>query len=223
MEFANHLTELILAAKRGDRKAFDDLVGRYGESMDSQLRRRLGRRMRKKIDVDDLRQEAFLRAFQSLGQFRGETAASFGRWLSTIAEHVVLDQARRQKARGAARGEVSLDQGVPAGEGEVFHLEEALAARADTPSQALRRDERFDRLKKVLGTLAPDHAQVIFLARVKALPIKEVARRMQRTPEATSMLLLRALLKLKAAFGHTESLHLPPRSLEQEGGKNGWR
>ena len=89
------------------------------------------------------------------------------------------------------------------------------------PSQALRRNERFERLKRALKALPPDHAQVIFLARIQGLPVKEVARRMERTPEATSMLLLRALMKLKTAFGNTESLHLPDRSLEEEGDRYG--
>ncbi len=221
MEPGENLIAFISAAKEGDRRAFNSLVEQYGDPLGGHLRRRLGRRMRAKVDVEDLVQETFLRAFQSIRQFGGGSTRSFRRWLFTIADHVVYDQARRLKARGAARGEVSLERGAGSGEGEPMRLDEVLAASVRSPSQAMRRDERFDRLKEVLGSLAPDHSRVIFLARVQGLPIKEVARKMERTPEATSMLLLRALLKLKAAFGHTESLNLPPRSLEREGGKDG--
>ena len=49
----------------------------------------------------------------------------------------------------------------------------------------------------------------------------EVAERMRRSPGATSVLLVRALMKLKEAFGETESLSLPKRSLEEEGLANG--
>ena len=55
----------------------------------------------------------------------------------------------------------------------------------------------------------------IRLARLEGLPVKEVARRMHRSEKATSVLLVRAQLKLKTIFGDTESLHLPQRSLEE--------
>ena len=61
---------------------------------------------------------------------------------------------------------------------------------------------------------------MIRLARVERLPISEVARRMDRSPGATSQLLWRALRKLKDSFGSTDSLHLPPRALEETGGSD---
>ena len=77
----------------------------------------------------------------------------------------------------------------------------------------MRRSERFDRLEEALKTLSPDHRQVITMARVDGLKIKEIAERMNRSPNAVMQLLWRALEKLKASFGETESLHLPDRNL----------
>jgi RNA polymerase sigma factor (sigma-70 family) len=90
----------------------------------------------------------------------------------------------------------------------------ALAATGAAPGQAIRRQERFERLEAVFATLSPDRRQVVTLALLEDLPIREVAARMGRSPDAASMLLLRALRQLKQAFGHTESLHLPPRALD---------
>jgi RNA polymerase sigma-70 factor (ECF subfamily) len=91
------------------------------------------------------------------------------------------------------------------------------------PSQSknLRRRERFERLKGSLAALSPDHRQVILLARVERLSIEDVARRMDRSPEATRQLLWRAMKQLKASFGETDSLHLPPLNLESRSGPDG--
>ena len=54
---------------------------------------------------------------------------------------------------------------------------------------------------------------------IEGLKIKEIAERMNRSPAAVKQLLSRALVKLKASFGETESLHLPDRELRGEGGE----
>jgi len=208
---------LINAARGGDREAFEQLLKRFDGVVERTVEAEAGQHLRRRMDAEDLVQEAFLRAFQSIGQFRGESEASFRSWLETVSRHVVQDAGRRLGAFGGQRRcEVSIEQGTDEGASS-WTFESELAATGATPSQAARRDERFDRLKRVLATLAEDHSRVILLARVQGLPIKEVARRMDRTPEATSMLLMRALIKLREAFGPTESLHLPDRSLLEEG------
>ena len=87
-----------------------------------------------------------------------------------------------------------------------------------SPSRSMRRGERFDRLEAALDNLSPDQRQVVELARLRGMPIKEIASRMQRSPDAVSHLLSRALKNLKETFGDTESLALPARSFEPRGG-----
>ncbi len=217
MEAWTEIRWLISAARGGDREAFEDLLKRFAGVVERTVEAEAGQHLRRRMDAEDLVQEALLRAFQSIGQFRGENDASFRSWLETVARHAVQDAGRRLGAFGGQRRfEMSIEQGADEGASS-WTLESELAAGGATPSQVVRRDERFDRLKRVLATLSEDHSRVIFLARVQGLPIKEVARRMDRTPEATSMLLMRALIKLREAFGPTESFHLPGRSLEEEG------
>jgi RNA polymerase sigma factor (sigma-70 family) len=69
-------------------------------------------------------------------------------------------------------------------------------------------------LIKVLDGLSPEYREVIVLARLKGLRIKEIALRMNRSENAVSLLLSRALAKLKEAFGETESFNLPARRLD---------
>ncbi|MBI4603525.1 MAG: sigma-70 family RNA polymerase sigma factor [Planctomycetes bacterium] len=194
---------VIEKAQAGDRAAFDALVAAHRDRIERHVRESLGARLRGRCEVDDVLQETFLRAFQSLGRFEWRDEGSFLSWLKTIASHVVLEAASRD----------ARDLSVP--------LERDVPDSCVEPEKELRRAERFDRLEAALEGLSPEHRQVIRLARLEKLPLKEVARRMDRTPNAVKQLLWRALQKLQAAFGDTESLHLPPRSLESSGGPHG--
>jgi RNA polymerase sigma-70 factor (ECF subfamily) len=120
------------------------------------------------------------------------------RWLAVLARHATQDFARIQAA--ARRG--GLDGEVPLGDREPV-------SPAISPSRGLRREERLIRLEEALERLTPDHREVIILSHLEGLPTREVALRMGRSRPATAMLLFRALRELKAAFGSTDSLHLP--------------
>lgn len=209
---------LVSKAREGDREAFSALVAEFAHFVESFISSQVGTWMRRKVGVEDLVQETFLRAFLAIGQFRGQTEGTFRSWLLAIAQHAVGDQARRLRTQKAGRHrEVRLDQGSGQNGGKSGDLAFLLKAKDTTASKHLGRCERFDRLEQAMRLLTPDHRKVIFLARVRGLPIRETAAQMGRSPEATSMLLLRALLKLKTAFGGTESLHLPhDRTLEDK-------
>ncbi|MGH9362367.1 MAG: sigma-70 family RNA polymerase sigma factor [Thermoanaerobaculia bacterium] len=207
---------LIEGAQGGDRGALEQLLSRYLGTIRSQVAQELGAKLGERLEVDDLVQETLLQVYRSIAQYRGRSWDSFRRWLRVIATHVVQSQARRQRARKADfRREVSLAQVICRPRGEPVELGACLEASEERPSKELRRAERLDRLKKALNSLNPVQREVVTLVRLRGLPVKEVARKLGRTPNATSVLLLRALLRLKAAFGETDSFHLPKGGLEE--------
>ncbi len=193
-------TELLVErAKSGEKAAFDELVAAHRARIVALIRARLGTSLEREVEADDVLQETLLKALQSLGRFSFRGEDSFMRWLGTIAENVIRSAARRR----LRRPRVPLGADVPDG--------------GEPQIKALRRDERFDRFQRAFDSLDPDSRKVIYLARIQGLPIKEVARRLERTPNATSILLYRALIKLKGVFGDTESFRLPLRSLRPKG------
>ena len=194
---------LIELARGGDRAAFDRLAARLRDRLEGLILTRLGTTLRRQADLEDLLQETLLRAFRSIERYEKRDEDSFFRWLGGIANHVILETARRFR-RELIMG---LDDAVPAG--------------GVTQSRAAQRDERFARLQAAFDTLSDDHRAVILLARIERLPMAEVARRMDRSPEAVSQLLWRALKKLKETFGSTDSFHLPDRQLEDRGPTDG--
>ena len=189
---------LVDRARQGDSEAFGELFDLFRERLRRLVGSRLNAHAAEAMDAEDVVQESLVRGLQSVASFRWQGEESFLRWLGGIAEHVIVDLVRHT----ARRPETTLDFEV--------------SGRDGSPSQGLRRDERFDRLQAALDDLSPDYRKVIVLARLKRLPIKEVARRMDRSPEAVSQLLIRAARKMKERMGHTESLSLPAKSLEEK-------
>jgi RNA polymerase sigma-70 factor (ECF subfamily) len=195
--------DLFARARGGEREAFDALIEMTRDPLRAAVGQRMGARLRKTLEVDDVLQETYVRALQAFSGIRWQGLAGFQRWLAAIAEHLIIDSARREKRYP----KLELPQHLP-GEGV-------------SQSKHLRRDERFQRLKASLSKLSEDHREVILLSRIEGLKTEEVARRMNRSVTAVRNLLLRALKELKSSFGETESLSLPERSLEEEGSSDG--
>jgi RNA polymerase sigma-70 factor, ECF subfamily len=204
MTLARSDSERILKeAQGGDAEAFARLVAPLRDRLEALVYLLLGKKLRQRLEVEDVIQETLLRAHRSLGGFTLQDDDSLFRWLAALARHAAQDLARSHAA--ARRG--GLDGEVPLGEREPV-------SPAVSPSRGLRREERLTRLEESLERLTPDHREVIILSHLEGLPTREVALRMGRSRPATAMLLLRALRELKAAFGSTDSLHLPEALLE---------
>jgi RNA polymerase sigma-70 factor (ECF subfamily) len=207
------LRALIDKATRGSRESFDQLLGLHRPRLEALIRLRMGAWLRSQVEVEDVLQETSLEAFRSVGTFQWTGDGSFGKWLGGIAEHVIHTNLRKWKARKRRPGQAARPDGPGVDAGNTTSL--SFAGKATTPLNALLREERFSRLEKAIGSLKASHREVIILARVRGLPLREIAAQMGSTPKAVSMLLVRAQRSLRAAFGHTDSFSLPARSLDQ--------
>ncbi len=191
--------DLVEKARASDRPAFDRLAGEVRSRLAAFVRSRLGEELRSRHEVDDVVQETLLRAYRSIGRFEWQGDGSFLRWATSIADLLIRDLARA--AARPVNSPADLTRDFP---GDEF-----------PPERGLRREERFDRFERAYHTLSPEHQEVIRLARLEGLRVSEVAERLGRSQSAVRHLLLRALEKLRAAFGEeTASLHLPPRRID---------
>lgn len=121
-----HDVELASLAAAGDRQAFGELVRRHGSAVRALLRR-MG------VDAseaDDLAQDAFIVAFESVAEFRGE--GTFGAWVKKIAARTCLRRVQRDK-RMRARLEANglTDDGDMPDHGRRMDLDEALKGLTD--------------------------------------------------------------------------------------------
>ena len=183
--------------------ALESLVAGVQGRLAALCHARIGPHLRRKLDIEDAVQETLTRAFSSIEDFVWQGEDSFFRWLGGITERVILEVQKREEKR------------------KTLQLARDVSAREPSASTVLRREERFARLEKALQGLSPEHREVILLARIDGLPLKEIAKQMDRSLDAVKQLLSRALKKLKASFGETESLALPPRALKRKEPKNG--
>ncbi len=187
--------DLVRLAQAGDRDAFQELAKRFQTRLENQIQSRMGAMPRAIVEVEDILQETFTGALESITKLKWQGEESFYRWLASIAEHLIWASARKTAKRP-------------------LQLEHETPAKDTSPSKNVRRDERFDRLQNALYKLSDAHRTVIVLARLERLNMEEIARRMGRSPNAVKKLLARALVEMKQSFGDTESLHLPDRFFE---------
>jgi RNA polymerase sigma-70 factor (ECF subfamily) len=206
---------LVGKAQEGDSDAFAALMDKYERRLEALIHVRLGPSLRQRVEVEDVLQETYLNAFRSIATYEWRDEGSFFKWLGGIAENVLQRLARHHLHTGKRMlsREVSLEQCIQSAKGDPGKLEGRLRAHDTSPSDVLRRKERFERLEKALGKLTPDHREVIILAVLRGLSMREIASQMGRSAPAVSMLLLRALRALRGHFGSTDSFRLPLEEL----------
>lgn len=148
---------LIDACRAGQTEAYGVLVRRYQDRLYPTVLRLSGCAE----DAQDLLQEAFLKAYQKLGHFQGES--SFYTWVYRIAVNLALSGRRRR------RPTASLNGGRDGGAREV-----TVEARESDPTLPLERAERERVVQDALNALAADHRAVVVLKEYDGLRYEEI-------------------------------------------------
>jgi RNA polymerase sigma-70 factor (ECF subfamily) len=177
--------DLVHASKNGDVAAFEQLVKRY----DRKLFRIAQHITHNREDSEDAVQEAFLKAFQHLGEFREDS--KFSTWLIRITLNQALMKLRKQ--RRAAK-EVSLEENYQAGE-EVLPIE--VADWAPNPEQLYRASELRGILIKTLSELRPVLRAVFVLRDIEGLSTAQTAEVLNLSQVAVKARLWRGRLQLR--------------------------
>jgi RNA polymerase sigma-70 factor (ECF subfamily) len=161
----------------GSREAFGLLVVRYSRSVRAICIARIGRRS----ELDDLVQEAFLRAFRGLSRL--EEPDRFGAYLHRIAHNICVDRLRRGR-----RDAVSID-------------EVDLAAPAPVSQVLDIREERLERMRKQVGLLPLTLREAVLLFYFEQMSLVEIGAMLGITEAAVNQRLHRARLQLRQGLG----------------------
>jgi RNA polymerase sigma-70 factor, ECF subfamily len=179
--------ELIREAQQGSRTAFDALVRQY----DSQVLRLALHLTGSEHDAEDIHQEAFLKAYRYLGNFRFE--CSFYTWIYRIVTNLCLDHLRRRKSRREDQS-VLLDS---AGE-EIDLLSNVSDDRPGAnPARELERKVMGEKIKTALDTLTPRERMVFELKHYQGLKLRTIGDMLSTTEETAKNTLFRATRKLR--------------------------
>src|SRR5438067_6944265 len=175
---------LVHAAKAGDISAFEELVKRY----DRNIFRIAQHITQNREDAEDVVQDAFLKAYENLEQFQGNS--KFYTWLVRIAVNEWLMELRRRKTSKT----VSMDEDVETEEGS---MPREFADWSPNPEQQYGQSELSDILRKTIQGLPTSFRTVFVLRDVEGLSTEETAEMLHLSVPAVKSRLLRARLQLR--------------------------
>ncbi len=155
---------LVCSAQKGDLVAFEELVARHRDKIYA----RAFSMMRKEDDALDLSQEAWVKGWQRLAQFQGDS--SFVTWMTRIVINLCLDQIRKQKRQRA--------ESIEAMEEEGGGVERQMPVVVTNPTEGLEREELRKRIDRALDQLSNEHRTALVLHEFEELEYKEIAKRM---------------------------------------------
>ena len=155
---------LVRSAQKGDMGAFEELVARHRD----RIYARAYSMVRNEEEAVDLSQEAWVKGWQRLAQFQGES--SFGPWMTRIVINLCLDLLRKQKRQRSESIE-ALDE-------ESGGVERQMPVMTVNPTAGLEREELRQRIDKALGQLSEAHRTVLVLHEFEEMEYKESAKTM---------------------------------------------
>lgn len=175
---------IVAQARLGDAKAFSELLRRY----EGKIFRLALHITQNREDAEDVLQEAFLKAYEHLDQFQGQSR--FYTWIVRIAVNQALMKLRKRKSDRS----VSLDDAIDTGEDTVAR---EVAAWDENPEQRYSREEINEILGSAIDGLAPIYRAVFVLRDVDGLSTEEAADALDLSVPAVKSRLLRARLQLR--------------------------
>lgn len=155
---------LVARAQRGDTSAFDLLVRKYQHK----VAKLIGRYVRDRTEVEDVSQEAFIRAYRALGGFRGDSA--FYTWLYRIAVNTA-----KNYLESLGRRPPGSDLEIEGA--ELLAIGEPLRESA-TPERQLLTDEIATTIRQTLAALPEDLRTAVTLRELEGLSYEEIAEAM---------------------------------------------
>lgn len=180
---------LIAECLQGRSAAFGELVRRYQDRLFNTVFRMVGNAE----DAQDVVQDAFLNAYQSLESFKGDS--QFFTWLYRIAINTAISLKRKQRAVLSIH---------PGGDGQIAGTEPLDVSEFSRPGQALERAEEERRIQEALGRLSPEHRAVLILKDMEEQKYETMAEILQVPIGTVRSRLHRARLELRTLLRRDE-------------------
>lgn len=158
--------KLVAAAKKGDNKAFQKLLKKYRKSVYYMLLKMV----KNADDAEDLTQEAFAKAFNSIEKFDSKYA--FSTWLFRIATNNCIDFIRKKRVQT-----VSIDTPVEGDDGSNMRFD--VRDEELDPNEAMLKEQRRVYLNKAIERLPEKYKVLVDLRYFRELSYEEVAQELQ--------------------------------------------
>ena len=157
--------ELVARVQGGDKKAFDLLILKYQRK----IMRLLSRMIRDQSEIEDVAQEAFIKAYRALPQFRGDSA--FYTWLYRIAINTARNWLASNKRRPSTPSSLENE------DGETFDETDNLTDNT-TPESELASRQIAQTVNKAIEDLPEDLRNAIVLREIEGMSYEDIAQSM---------------------------------------------
>jgi len=152
--------EFVDRAKEGDSAAYKDLMNKYQKP----LYYHVLKMVKNHEQVEDLVQEAFVKAFENLSSYNKNYA--FSTWLYRITTNHTIDYLRKKKLKT-----VSMDEPIKTREGE---MSMQISGKAETDRKIIK-EQRSKIIKKAIGDLPEKYRKVIEMRHLEELSYQEIS------------------------------------------------
>ncbi len=174
----------------GDREAYRALVDRHSRNIYRLAFRMMGNRQ----DAEEVVQESFLRGYQKLRQFAGNS--NFGTWVYRIAANYAIDLLRQRKADDSRRAFSS----SATQDGPELDLVCRMTDPGPSPERIAGSAQLAARMNAALNTLTPAERTAIVMRHWDGCAISEIAEVLNSSGNATKNTVFRAVAKLRKAL-----------------------
>ena len=189
----------------GDVNAFEDLVTEHEKGVYAIAQRMTGNAE----DAADMTQETFIKAYNSLSSFRGDS--KFSVWLYRIATNVCLDFLRSRSRKPTVSLSVEDD------DGEETQMD--IADESQSPEQLLERGLTRDAVRRGLKSLSPEYRQILLLREIQGLSYEEIAEALALEVGTVKSRIFRARKRLCAFLLEDGNISEFSASGKMEGGE----
>jgi RNA polymerase sigma-70 factor (ECF subfamily) len=198
MTETEQLDLLIRRAAGGDDQSLSQLFGLHHDRLLKTIRLRMDRRLRGRVDAEDVLQEAYLEAAKRLREYAADPPASFYLWLRGLAGTKLIDAMRHHLGvqKRDAGMEVTLYR-RPLPEATSVSLAAQLLGRLTSPSLAAVRAEMQVKVQEVLNDMDPVDREVLVLRHFEHLTNTETAELLGVKKSAASKRYILAIKRLK--------------------------
>src|SRR5690348_9900472 len=156
--------DLVKRCQAGDTEAFDELVTRYRTRVFGMIYNMV----HSEQDAWDLAQESFLKAWKSIGRFRGKS--SFYTWLYRIVMNVTIDWVRKKQVKGTG---AEFDDAIQLR--EIDPASKTVPKPDTLPSEHMEQGEIRAQIDRAIAQLSPEHRAVILMKEIEDMQYNEIA------------------------------------------------